>query len=63
MPTDYYQVLGVARDADESTIKRAYRQLARSFHPDLHPQASDDERRLLAERFVEVTAAYQALVA
>ena len=48
---------------DPAVIKRAYRQLARNFHPDLHPQASDEERRVLAERFVEVTAAYQTLVA
>jgi hypothetical protein len=57
------RVLGVAPGADATAIKRAYRQLARSYHPDLHPQASDDERRHLAERFVEVTAAYQTLVA
>ena len=41
VPTDYYEVLGVARDADESTIKRAYRQLARKYHPDV----ADDKRR------------------
>ncbi len=57
------RVLGVPLGADATVIKRAYRQLARNYHPDLHPQASDDERRALAERFVEVTAAYQALVA
>jgi len=57
------RVLGVAPGADALAIKRAYRQLARNYHPDLHPQASDDERRALAERFVEVTAAYQTLVA
>ena len=44
-------------------IKPAYRRLARDYHPDLHPKASDDERRALAQRFVEVTAAYQTLVA
>jgi DnaJ-domain-containing protein 1 len=57
------RVLGVAPGADASAIKRAYRQLARHYHPDLHPEATDDERRALAERFVAVTAAYQALVA
>jgi DnaJ-domain-containing protein 1 len=57
------RVLGVPLGADPAVIKRAYRQLARNFHPDLHPQASDEERRALAERFVEVTAAYQTLVA
>ena len=44
--------------------KRAYRQLARNYHPDLHPQATEDERRASTERFaLEVTAAYQTLVA
>ena len=44
-------------------IKRAYRRLARSVHPDLHPGASDEERRALQARFVELTDAYRALVA
>jgi DnaJ-domain-containing protein 1 len=57
------RVLGVPVGADPLAIKRAYRQLARNFHPDLHPRASDEERRALAARFVEVTAAYQTLVA
>jgi len=34
---DYYEVLGVPRDADQETIKRAYRRLARKYHPDLNP--------------------------
>ena len=57
------RVLGVEPGADATAIKRAYRHLARSFHPDLHPTATDEERRELADRFVAVTAAYQALVA
>jgi DnaJ-like protein len=57
------RVLGVDPGADAIAIKRAYRRLARDYHPDLHPKASDDERRALAQRFVEVTAAYQTLVA
>jgi DnaJ-domain-containing protein 1 len=57
------RVLGVPLGADATAIKRAYRQLARNYHPDLHPDATDDERRALSDRFVEVTAAYQALVA
>jgi curved DNA-binding protein CbpA len=57
------RVLGVPPGADATAIKRAYRQLVRSYHPDMHPRATDDERRALAERFVQVTAAYQTLVA
>jgi DnaJ-domain-containing protein 1 len=57
------RVLGVAPGSDTTVIKRAYRQLARHYHPDLHPDASEAEKRALAQRFVEVTAAYQLLVA
>ena len=46
-----------------SAIKRAYRRLARMFHPDLHPAASDEERRELESRFAKVTEAYRTLVA
>jgi DnaJ-domain-containing protein 1 len=57
------RVLGVPPGADAAEIKRAYRKLAKDYHPDLHPEASDDERRTLQARFAEVTAAYRALVA
>jgi molecular chaperone DnaJ len=53
---DLYKVLGVAEDADEKTITRAYRALARELHPDTHP---DDPGA--AERFKEITAAYNVL--
>jgi len=43
VPTDYYEVLGVARNADETTIKRAYRQLARRYHPDVAQDKSSAE--------------------
>ena len=56
MPTDYYQVLGVARDADESAIKRAYRQLARKYHPDV---ATD--KRAAESHFKEINEAYEVL--
>jgi hypothetical protein len=58
-----WQVLGLPPGARVEEIKRAYRRLARSVHPDLHPGASDEERRALQARFVELTDAYRALVA
>jgi hypothetical protein len=58
-----WALLGLAPGADVASVKRAYRHLARTLHPDLHPDATADERRVLATRFSEVTAAYRTLVA
>jgi molecular chaperone DnaJ len=52
---DYYEVLGVAREANEGEIKRAFRRLARELHPDVS-EAPDAQ-----ERFREVVEAYEAL--
>src|SRR5258708_5210524 len=52
---DYYELLGVARDADEGEIKKAFRSLARELHPDVS-DAPDAE-----ERFREVVEAYEVL--
>jgi DnaJ-domain-containing protein 1 len=57
------RVLGVEASADTVTVKRAYRQLARSLHPDTHPNATAEERRDLSERFAALTAAYRRLSA
>jgi DnaJ-class molecular chaperone len=53
---DYYEVLGVKRDASEDQIKQAYRKLARKFHPDLNPGDKTAE-----EKFKELQAAYDVL--
>ncbi len=53
---DYYKILGVGRDADEKEIKRAYRKLARQYHPDVNP---GDKRA--EEKFKEINEAYEVL--
>ncbi len=56
MAKDFYQTLGVARDADEKAIKSAYRKLAREFHPDVNPNNPNAEAK-----FKEISAAFQVL--
>ncbi|MFO7767713.1 MAG: molecular chaperone DnaJ [bacterium] len=53
---DYYEVLGVGRDADPDEIKKAYRKLALKFHPDRNPGDREAE-----EKFKEATEAYEVL--
>lgn len=43
---DYYEVLGVPKDADDAAIKRAYRQLAKKYHPDMNPGDKEAEASL-----------------
>ena len=40
---DYYEVLGVPKDADDAAIKKAYRQLAKKYHPDMNPGDKEAE--------------------
>jgi len=53
---DYYKILGVSRDADDKAIKRAYRQLARQYHPDKNPGDRKAE-----ETFKEINEANEVL--
>src|SRR5438105_12516355 len=53
---DYYDVLGVPRDADETTIKKAFRRLARELHPDVNSHDPQAE-----EKFKEAAEAYEVL--
>ena len=53
---DYYEVLGVPRDADDATIKKAFRRLARELHPDVNKHDPDAE-----DKFKEAAEAYEVL--
>ena len=53
---DYYEILGIEKNASEGEIKKAYRQLAKKYHPDLNPDSSEAE-----QKFKEATAAYEIL--
>ncbi len=53
---DYYEVLGVSRDADDATLKKAYRELAKKYHPDMNPGDAEAEKK-----FKEASEAYAVL--
>jgi curved DNA-binding protein len=53
---DYYQILGVSKDASEADIKKAYRKLARKYHPDVNPGDKSAE-----EKFKGINEAYEVL--
>ena len=55
MAGDYYQILGVSRDASKEELKRSYRRLARKYHPDVNKEAGAEER------FKEINRAYEVL--
>jgi molecular chaperone DnaJ len=56
MPRDYYEILGLPRDADEAEIKKAFRRLARELHPDVNSHDPQAE-----EKFKEAAEAYEVL--
>ena len=53
---DYYKILGVSKNADDKEIKKAFRKLARQYHPDVNP---DD--KVAEEKFKDVNEAYEVL--
>ncbi|NJR60836.1 MAG: molecular chaperone DnaJ [Cyanobacteria bacterium CRU_2_1] len=55
MAGDYYEILGVSRSSDKEEIKRAYRRLARKYHPDVNKDSGAEER------FKEINRAYEVL--
>lgn len=55
---DYYEILGVSREATEKEVKTAYRKLAREWHPDLH---SGKDKEAAEEKFKQINEAYEVL--
>jgi DnaJ-class molecular chaperone len=59
--SDLYQILQVPKDADTATIKKAYRRLAKLYHPDRHRDATEAEVERAEELFRQVKQAYEVL--
>jgi DnaJ-class molecular chaperone len=55
---DYYELLGVSKNASDSDIKKAYRNLAREHHPDM---VKDSDKASAEKKFKEINEAYQVL--
>ena len=56
---DFYETLGVDRTASDDDLKKAYRKLARQFHPDLQP--GEQQKKQAEEKFKEINEAYEHL--
>lgn len=61
MAEDYYQLLQIARDASSDEIQKAYRKLARKYHPDLHADKSEREKEKAKQQFQQIQRAYDVL--
>lgn len=58
---DYYQILGIKKEATEGELKSAYRQKAKQYHPDLFSTAPESEKKKAEEQFKKINHAYQVL--
>ena len=63
MGKDFYDILGVAKDSDEATIKKAYRKAVRDFHPDtiVSKGLPEEFTKFAEEKFKEIQVAYEAI--
>ena len=58
---DYYEVLGVKKDASEDELKKAFRKLSMKWHPDMQHGKSDAEKEDAKKKFQEIAEAYEVL--
>lgn len=58
---DYYKVLGIAKDASDSEIKKAFRKLSLSWHPDKHADENEDEKLVATKKYKDIVDAYDVL--
>ena len=58
---DYYKILGLTKDATEEDIKKAYKKLVLKYHPDKQADKTDEEKKEAAEKFKEISEAYETL--
>lgn len=56
-----YKILEIEENADEEEIKRAYKTMARKYHPDFHHNKSEDEKKEFEAKFKEINSAYDAI--
>ena len=55
---DYYKILGVSKSANDADLKKAFKTMARKYHPDLHPES---EKAAMTEKFKDINEAYEVL--
>lgn len=58
---DYYEILGVSKNASQDEIKKKYKKLALNFHPDRHVNDSEEDKKKAEEKFKEISEAYDVL--